>query len=321
MKTTGMKASFERARDALIFLERHQLDPSAANYDFALYYVTNPASKLAREVNEQTVGGLRLTSDAMLKLAERHLPQGSGAALDRREQTVARQAEELGSLTSDAHDLTEALGRGVGEMVKQSDEWPKGTGDLLTRLSDAERELAELRNEFLVLRNAIGIPGQRRADTDGDALTNSLSRGEALQILERIANESSTYLLLMFSIDDLVGINNRYGRQVGDNVLNAFAATLQQTFPGEELIRWNGNEFIILATDLVKTSARLLIEDALAALKARRLKLRGTGEWIGTITASAGIAVSQGEEPEVVLERARENALSAAAQGGDRFQG
>jgi diguanylate cyclase len=316
-----MKALFDQARKALDFLERHHLDPSVAHYEFALRYVTDPTSKLALEVNEQTYGGLRLTSDAMLKLVERYSLRNLSTALDDRERTVARQAEELGTLTSDAHDLTEALGRDVGTMVEQAEDWPKSTGDLVARLSDAERDLAELRNEFLTLRNEVGSSVQRRANADRDELTQALNQSGARTLFDRFAEHGRTYVMIMFSIDNLIGVNERFGRGVGDNVLNAFAATLRQVFLDEELIRWTGNEFIIVATNLATAAARLLVEDALAALRARQLKLRGTGEWIGTVTASAGIVASHGDSPEAVLAHARANALSAAAHGGNRSEG
>jgi diguanylate cyclase len=316
-----MKPFFQRARDALDFLEHHQLEPSAANYDLALRYVASPASELARDIYQQTNGGARLTPDEVVALLERHCASPASSALDRREHIVARQAEELGALTSDAHDLTEALGRDVGAIVKQSDKWPTGTGDLIARLSEAERDLAELRNEFLTLRNAIGVPGAQRVDPGHDELTQALNQAGARRVLDPLARKGRSYVMMMFVIDDLIGINKRLGRPVGDNVLNAFAATLRETFPGVELIRWTGNEFVVVATDLAAMAARLLAEDALAALRDRRLKLRGTGEWIGTVTASAGLVVSQGEAPEDLLARARANALSAASLGGDQIKG
>ena len=321
MADIGIEPVFQQARDALGFLEHHHLEPSAANYAFALRCITLPAGELARAVYEQTYGGTRLTSADVSTLLERHCAEDPSLALDRRERIVARQAEELGTLTSDAHDLTEALGRDVGTIVKQSEDWPTGTGDLIARLSDAERDLAELRAEFLTLRNAIGVPGPQRVDVSHDELTQALNQTGASRVLASLIQNGRSYVLMMFVIDDLVGINHRFGRPVGDNVLNAFAATLREIFPDVELIRWTGNEFIIVTTDLATMAARPLAEDALAALKRRRLKLRGTGAWIGAVTASAGIVVSQGEAPEALLARARANAHAAASLGGDQIKG
>lgn len=312
---------FEQAREALAFLERHRLEPSASHFEFALRCIAAPTSALARDVYEATYRGAPLTAEDVLALEERHRVEGRGATIDRRERMVARQAEELETLTSDAHDLTEALGRDVGSFVKQSAAWPTGTADLIARLSEAERELADLRADFTALRNAIGASGSHRIDVSHDELTQALNRMGASRVLEPLVQTGRPYVLMAFVIDDLSGINNRFGRPVGDNVVNAFAATLRDVFPDVELIRWAGNEFVVVASDLATMAARARAEDALAALKARRLKLRGTGEWIGAVTASAGLVVSQGGQPEAALARARENAHEAAALGGDQVRG
>jgi diguanylate cyclase len=315
-----MQEIFEQARKALDFLEQHRLDPTAGNYAFALYYIKNPESDLAEAVDFQTQDGVRLSAASMLKIAERYSPSSSNTSLDQRERTVARQAEELGTLTSDAHDITAALGRGVGAFAEQVDEWPKGTDDLVVRLSDAERELADLRDAFRTLRDEVAGAGRHAEDAD-DEVVQALDQSGARQILNPLIVNGRPYVMMMFSIDDLAGINERFGRTVGTNVLSAFAATLREVFPEAELIRWTGNEFMIVTTGYISKVARLMAEEALAALRARRLKLRGSGEWIGPVTASAGIVVGQGEPLDAVLSRVRASKQEAAAQGGGMVGG
>ncbi|MEH3159795.1 MAG: diguanylate cyclase [Sphingomonas taxi] len=318
-----MKAVFERARKALDFLERHQLEPTPRNYDFALRYITDPASDLARDVVVHTEGGVRLTADTMAALVARHGIETPAMtpAVERRERTVARQAEELGSLTSDAHDLTQALGRDVGAIASRAEHWPSEGEAIVARLSDAERELADLRRDFAQLRDDIAQAHERRTDRDRDELTQGLSQDGARHILGELAEFNRTYVLMLFSIDDLVGINRRFGSGVGDNVINAFAQTLRHGFPEEDLIRWTGNEFIVVSTHIAMAAAREAAEEALAAFRSRRLKLRGTGEWIGTVTASAGIVTAQGRAEGDVLERARGHLGDAAIAGGGRVHG
>ena len=315
------KPVFQRARSALDFLEHHQLEPNAANFELALCYIAEPKSELARDIAERVYDGLRLTAEDAHTLRGRHFPEDTSQALALRERVTARQVEELGALTSDAHELTEALGHDVSVIVKQSDEWPIGASGLIVRLTDAERDLAELRDEFQLLRDAIGVPSSHRADVNYDDLTRALNQTGASRVLQQLTENGRSYVIVMFIIDNLSGINNKFGHAVGDNVLNAFAATLRDAFPEVELIRWAGNEYIIAAADLATAAARSLAEDALAALGVRHLKLRGTGEWIGTVTASAGIVVGQREAPEALVARARENALSAAALGGNQIKG
>lgn len=318
-----MKAVFERARKALDFLERHQLEPTPRHYDFALRYIANPASDLARDVVAHSEGGVRLTADIMAALVARHGIETPAMtpAVERRERTVARQAEELGSLTSDAHDLTQALGRDVGAIASRAEHWPSEGDAIVARLSDAERELADLRRDFAQLRDNIAQAHERRADRDRDELTQGLNPDGARHILGELALSNRNYVLMLFSIDDLVAINRRFGSSVGDNVINAFAQTLRHGFPDEDLIRWTGNEFIVIVTHIGVAAAREAAEQAMTAFRARRLKLRGTGEWIGTVTASAGIVTGQGQAEGEVLERARGQLAQAALLGGGRIHG
>ncbi|UZK70458.1 diguanylate cyclase [Sphingomonas sp. S1-29] len=312
-----MKTAFDNARAALAFLESHRLEPSVGNYALALQYVENRQSDLGRAIAAETDGGLRLTHEAADRLQAQYVRRGSDFVTRQREQAVTRHAEELDSLTADAHELTSALERDVGTIVAQSTDWPKATGEFVIRLSEAERDLAELRSEFAKFKDQIGNADVPANDPNRDEMTQALNQGGAHPLLQHLAKFERGYVLILFSLDALPLLNNRFGRPVGDNVLNALAGTLRQVFTQQELIRWDGNEFVVLMKDTALVAARTLTEEALAAMESRRLKLRGSGEGIGIVTASAGLAVGQGEDATTVLARARELALLAAASGGN----
>lgn len=312
-----VRTAFERARRAINFLELHQLDPSPGHYEFALAVIAAPGSRLSEAVAAHTDGGLRLTGAIVQELIDQHIGPPREVSLDRRERTVARQTQELGTLTSDAHDLTAALGRDVGTMVDQAGD-PAAAIDFVARLSGAERELAALRSEVVRLRDNI-VPVAPPEDEDRDDLTQALNRSGARGLMES-AESGEGHIVLAFSVDELAAINERFGMAVGDNVLNAFATTLQQTFDDQELIRWSGNEFLFITRDLPVAAARLRAEQALTAFAARRLRLRGSGEPIGTVTASAGMAVGQAGGQEESLITARANNALAADRGGNRLE-
>lgn len=314
-----MRTSFDRARRALNFLELHQLDPSPSHFEFALAVIGAPGSALSEAVAAQTDGGLRLSAVTVQLLVERYLSRPPEQTLERRERTVMRQAQELGMLTTDAHHLTEALGREMDALVAGAADVP-AAADFVHRLSDAERELAELRSEVGRLRDNI-VPAPPPEDADRDGLTQALNRSGAAGVMARADAGGQGHVVLTFSVDALDAINDRFGRAVGDNVLNAFATTLQQTFDEEELIRWSGNEFLFILRDLPAAAARLRTEQALAAFAARRLRLRGSGEPIGTVTASAGIAVGVAGGQEESLIASRASAALAGSRGGNRLEG
>jgi len=304
--------SFDLAREALAFLERHRLDPSPAHQDLASRYVANPHSALARDIDDHTDGGLRLTADTATMLIDLYCRDGP-PEVTWRERNVAMQADELGSLAADAHDLTRTLGADIGAAGGRV---PVDQDAIVARLAQAERELADLRGELARLRDAITGGAPRVAGHERDGLTAALDQAGGERLFREFALSGRSYVMILFGIDGLVGINARYGRSVGNNVLSAFAATLRESFPDEELIRWSGNEFIVVLRDVALTMARALAEEALDAFHARRLKLRGSGDVIGPLTASAGIVVGKGDETTASIEQARANLAAGAAAGG-----
>lgn len=314
-----MPNAFVAARDALAFLEVHRLEPMAANYAFALAVVGDPNSDLARAVASETDGGLRLTARSLETLSDRYLPARPDRTAER-ETAVTRHADQLDALTSDAQALTQSLSNDVTAMSIDAQGWPESTA-LVTRLSDAERELADLRRDVARLQADLGSLGERRADPMRDTATQALTPEGARPMFAHLADQHRSYVMLIFSVADLAGINERFGHAVGDNVLSAFVANLRQAFHREEVIRWTGNEFVLVVTDVALAAARGLAEEVLASFETRRLKLRGSGEWIGVVTASAGIVVGQGGDQEAALSQARAALYRAAVRGLGQVEG
>jgi diguanylate cyclase len=311
---------FDRARRALTFLEHHQLEPDVGHYRLALAYAGDPGSALAREVARMTDGGLRLTIAQAATLSARYCDGAPHQAVEQREEAIARRTEELGTLTSEAASIARSIGDDVGTVVRHADQVPGG-GDIVSRLSTAERELVELRQEFAKIQSAILDQRGGGGSASHDTLTNSLNQMGAREIMDRVVSQDRIYVMAMFAVDGLIAINRTYGSSVGDNVINAVASKLRTVFDEQEVIRWTGNEFIVVLADTTVKAARLQAEEVLMKLEARRFKLRGTGESIGVITASAGIIVSHGGQVDDMLEELRAKVAHATLSGGNRVEG
>ncbi len=88
-----------------------------------------------------------------------------------------------------------------------------------------------------------------RASYDG--LTNAMTRKagiEALDVYYRMATLQNTPLSLLFiDIDNFKEINDTYGHQAGDEVLRNVVIKLKNSIRrGDSIIRWGGEEFILL---------------------------------------------------------------------------
>jgi diguanylate cyclase (GGDEF)-like protein len=101
-----------------------------------------------------------------------------------------------------------------------------------------------------------------------------------------------SYALIMIDIDYFKSINDRYGHEVGDEVLQAFSYNLENKCRKEDMVcRWGGEEFLIilpkctLEQAIVKAEAirRWLADEATLNIKSVPL----------TITASFGVGVKE----------------------------
>ncbi|WP_056502706.1 MULTISPECIES: GGDEF domain-containing protein [unclassified Sphingomonas] len=277
-----MQIEIAHARAALAFLEYHQLEPSAFNYGTALAHLSGSYKILSDDILA-SIEGAGLTNTRFVEL---------GAA---QAAAAATLADHPGTSPVDADDAS-----------------------IVQRVAATERSLAELREQVARLL-ATGAAGRTGAvDAEHDELTNALNQTGARRVLDKIAAQDQRYALLMFGIDGLPGINRIYGNSVGDNILNAFATKLAKAFPDQEAIRWSGNEFILAIPGQTMTALRAQAEEALQLLQGRKFKLRGSGEAIGTVTASAAMVAGHGNGIEWVIDEARAKLQGVMLAGGNR---
>ena len=306
-----MQVMFERARDALAFLEHQRLEPTVPHYGLALIHLTGGNAALSREIAGLIGDGFRLTATDAARMIARYVPLPVPTG-------IADHAERLGSLADEARAVTRTAGANVGDLVREAQGALPSGDETVQRLAAAENELAMLRQQFEMLKKAMVADVRRAIDPEHDPLTSALKPAFAGHVLDQIDKHDRRHVIVMHSIDGLVEINREFGTSVGDNVLNGFAAKIQKQFPEQEVIRWAGNEFIVVVPDRTITAVRSQAEDVLSLLESRKFKLAETGEWIGTVTASGAVVMDQGDDFPAMLGRARETLAGAVAAGGNR---
>lgn len=97
-----------------------------------------------------------------------------------------------------------------------------------------------------------------------DSLTNvanrRMLRAEMKDLREK-CGEGSRMCVLMIDLDDFKSVNDRHGHQAGDKVLQAVAAVLKRSIrSGDTLVRYGGEEFVVLAPGMELEDGALLAE-------------------------------------------------------------
>ncbi len=148
-----------------------------------------------------------------------------------------------------------------------------------------------------------------------DTLTETYNRRKFDEIVvhehRRATHGKVPFSLIMFDIDHFKKVNDQYGHSCGDQVLKDLCRLIRVLIrQGDLLIRWGGEEFLVL---LPATQ----IEEAGPLAERIRLEVAQT-HFIdaGPITISLGVAqFRQGDSTDTVLKRV-DNALYRAKQEG-----
>ncbi|MGH7819397.1 MAG: GGDEF domain-containing protein [Candidatus Binatia bacterium] len=151
-----------------------------------------------------------------------------------------------------------------------------------------------------------------------DEFTGLFSKNYVLRRLdeemERAQRRKSSLVVAMIDIDDFKRINDTYGHQFGDQVLQRVAASLKaNTRLYDSVGRYGGEEFLLLQPELHESEAAAAIERLRENVSAERFSSNGHELTVGF---SAGISAWDYQVTLEELIRRADCALYAAKQAG-----
>ena len=148
-----------------------------------------------------------------------------------------------------------------------------------------------------------------------DKLTDLYNRSKLDQILreqsERFHRYGTACGIAILDIDHFKRVNDNYGHQTGDKVLQQFATILRSNIRTTDVVgRWGGEEFLLIAPSTTSAETTRLAEKLLQ-------QVRDTDfAEIGHLTASAGVSsIEDGQDITATL-RLADNALYVAKRNG-----
>jgi diguanylate cyclase (GGDEF)-like protein len=146
-------------------------------------------------------------------------------------------------------------------------------------LAVAERTQAALRTQNALL---LAAQDDLRRLADRDPLTGLANRRTLHDTLQRVQPHGAT--LLFFDLDKFKTINDLHGHHAGDECLRRFGAALRDCFrPDDAVVRYAGDEFLVIAAGLDHTSIDERVEQV-------RGRLRRTMGHAPQFTFSVGVA-------------------------------
>ena len=324
--------AYRVARKALDAMVSHKVWPTPQNYELWLFYVGNPQSGLAGEIDRLAAKGEAFTEGLCDVLAGRFLPKGNlNESLRDAGDQLSRELDVVSKAIQAAHLSNEAYGDTLADAGAELQVADQGSlQKLVSGLTDATRkaehqtrmlqkQLEESTSEVVKLRDHLN---EVRRDAATDALTSLGNRKAFDAALERAVSHGERtgepVTLAVVDIDHFKRFNDTWGHQTGDQVLRYVASVLAHTCAGPPRFaaRYGGEEFAMIFPGETAGSVQSALQSVIEEIGTRVLRRRSTNEDLGSITVSIGLAERNGMESAADLVERADAALYASKRTG-----
>ena len=305
------------------------------NYEIWYTYATGYSPSLNQTINE-TLARSGTLSDADLeqiyanfisptRLTDKIDTVGA-RVMDEINQVMSMMDAATGSAnnyTESLADVTNKLGNTkdrdgiraiVESLVQTASEMKKDNHKLEQRLSASKQEINQLQENLEVVRNEsltdplTGLSNRKYFDMSlNEALDASVERSEPLS-------------LVMTDIDHFKTFNDTWGHLTGDQVLRLVAMSVKQNVKGQDIAaRYGGEEFALVLPNTVLRSAITVADHIRRAGMSKELMKRSTGQNLGRVTISLGVATARkGDSMQSLIARADACLYAAKRNGRNR---
>ncbi|MDJ0740255.1 MAG: GGDEF domain-containing protein [Gammaproteobacteria bacterium] len=323
--------SAEYFRLCLEHLRTHNASLHPVNYALFYHHVAGTNAYLSDRLDQITAQRRDWSDDHAVALFLRYLLPCNDAERSGLQEELANAVSHVASSAADFADSAAqhatALQRHSGRLgaCTSTQQAQAVAGDLLREardlqtladtqaqgLLDSAQQIRKLRAELMSVR--------QQARTD--ALTGLANRTVFDREIGRLVQEKQDcnfdFSLIMMDIDHFKRINDEYGHLIGDKVLRQLAnQTAGETRRNDTTARYGGEEFAILLPDTYVDQAREIAEKIRQSIGRLNMRRSDTGEPIGRITASFGVAQCAADESGTELIARADQAMYTAKNKG-----
>lgn len=322
----------------LELLGAQEIPATSENYEVWLSYYLGEPPALRAEIDERLKSGLPFDDAVNEALHERYFSDAQlSAEIALSSDRMSAELQQMAAVLRGAGDQTSiyakflddaasTLKTGVdaGGLQQVIAQLAAATADMATqnqtlhnRLDTASQEVEALRSSMARLRN--------ESLTDGlTGIANRRMFDQTLRMrLAEAVRDGTPLCLMLCDIDHFKRFNDTWGHATGDQVLRFVGATLRNHARGvATAARYGGEEFALILPGMNRAESRELAEAVRRTIEIKRLKRKSTGEDLGRVTISGGIAeLRAGDTPADMIKRADACLYASKRSGRNRMSG
>lgn len=202
----------------------------------------------------------------------------------------------------------------INFLIAENEKMQRQTAELESNLENSRSQIEKLRWN-LAEAQEMGLRDPLTALSNRRFFDINLAKE-----IDEARAQGTEMCLVMSDIDRFKTINDTFGHQIGDEVIRMFAKLLSSNVKGRDTVaRFGGEEFAIILPETHIEDAQTLTEGIRRQLEAKQLTVNASGEPMGKITASFGIAqLTEGDDPDALVKRADARLYEAKAAGRNR---
>ena len=320
------------AKTALALMTECDVPATPENFELFYAYASGETPAIAPVMGALIAARKPFTPEMLLDLRLRCLSSARaaramdsyGSGLNQVIGTVLGKLEVAGQQAIDYKNTLSAASGALGgngspeDMRALVNSLLAATREMEQRTKSLEGELQRSSEQVSDLRSKLD---NVRKESLTDPLTNIANRkafdDAVQQAVEHMAQEPEAVTLLLCDIDHFKKFNDTWGHQTGDQVLRLVANCLSENVKGRDTAaRYGGEEFAVVLRGIGLDAATHVADQIRKTVETKKLVKKSTGDVLGTITISIGVAqFAPGESAETVIRRA-DACLYGAKQNG-----
>jgi diguanylate cyclase len=320
---------FDRIGELLF---QNGLTPSPENFELCHHYLMGGDSELTSLVDRMIRQHGGLTTSAIAAIAALRGTPLSADDLNRMTGDAQGVLDRIGAVVAQTGDHARDYGAALELEVAGLDsaESPERTIDTLMTLTRtmiekaraAEGELRRADDEMKSLRAELAAAHQTANCDPLTGLPNRRAMDRHLRAaLENSRRVKSPLTVAICDIDHFKIFNDTHGHMIGDEVIKFVASSLGRIANADTFVaRYGGEEFVVISERIAPADIHKILDKVRAVIASRELKVTNTGQSLGKLSFSGGIAaLDTRDSPGSILKRADDALYRAKQEGRNRL--